>query len=94
MSDAYGMLILHSVTGVFGFSADPIRYVPQFGGHCTDGVSYGYAATIIDPNAWRIIDDKLYLFHSKEVMASFLEKPGRLKRAENKWPSVKEKIKD
>ncbi|TNM60358.1 YHS domain-containing (seleno)protein [Aliirhizobium smilacinae] len=43
------------------FAADPGRYAPQYGGYCADGVSFGTVTTNIDPRAWRIIDDKLYI---------------------------------
>jgi hypothetical protein len=42
------------------FIASPKKYKPQFGGFCAYAASYGQAADI-DPNAWTIIDNKLYL---------------------------------
>ena len=42
------------------FKADPARYAPQFGGYCAWAVSQGYTASA-DPQAWRIVDGKLYL---------------------------------
>lgn len=76
------------------FSADPIRYAPQYGGHCADGIAAGWAVDNIDPNAWYMIDDKLYLFHNKEIMARFLDRPGKLERSIAKWPRLKEKLRD
>ena len=48
------------------FSADPARYAPQYGGYCSYAVSKGHTASI-DPEAWRIVDGKLYLNYSKGV---------------------------
>ena len=46
--------------------AEPERFAPQFGGYCAWAVSRGYTADI-DPEAWRIVDGKLYLNYSKRV---------------------------
>ena len=43
------------------FTENPVKYAPQYGGHCSDGIAYGATTTNIDPQAWRIIDGKLYL---------------------------------
>jgi YHS domain-containing protein len=42
------------------FAADPEKYAPQYGGYCAWAVSQGYTANI-DPQAWKVVDDKLYL---------------------------------
>ena len=42
------------------FTRDPVKYAPQYGGYCADGVTYGVLVTDIDPEAWRIINGKLY----------------------------------
>ena len=48
------------------FLKDPERYAPQFGGYCAWAVAHGYTANG-DPEAWRIVDGKLYLNYSKRV---------------------------
>ena len=50
------------------FAKSPETYAPQFGGYCAWAVSQGYTATI-DPAAWSIVDEKLYLNYSKDVRA-------------------------
>ena len=50
------------------FAKDPSHYAPEFGGYCAWAVSRGYTADG-DPNAWRIVDGKLYLNYSKRVQA-------------------------
>ena len=42
------------------FKASPEKYKPQFGGYCAYGMSRGYKAKT-DPEAWTIVDGKLYL---------------------------------
>jgi hypothetical protein len=48
------------------FAATPEKYAPQYGGWCAYGWSQGYPAKI-DPDAWSIIDGKLYLNYSLGV---------------------------
>ena len=48
------------------FVRNPEHYAPQFGGHCAYAASYGQFADI-DPQAWSIINDKLYLNYSLRV---------------------------
>ena len=46
------------------FIANPEKYAPQFNGFCANGLSDGHAVAA-DPENWRIIDGKLYLFFSE-----------------------------
>lgn len=43
------------------FVADPDRYLPQFGGLCTTGLSSGFIGQG-RPDLWRIVDGRLFLF--------------------------------
>ena len=74
------------------FAADPVKYAPQFGGYCADGVAYGQNTANIDPEAWRIIDGKLYLTYDKGGAAELEEIPGELTKAKTNWPKVKAKL--
>jgi YHS domain-containing protein len=47
------------------FNEDPDRYAPQFAGACTHGLSKGVKVAA-DPNLWRIVDGKLYVFASSK----------------------------
>ena len=70
------------------FAADPARYAPAYGGYCAYAVSYGKTAPV-DPEAWRIVDDRLYLNYSKGVQAKWAEDiPGFIEKADANWPSV------
>ena len=48
------------------FQASPEAYAPQFGGYCSFAVSEGYTADA-DPEAWKVVDGKLYLNYNKQV---------------------------
>jgi len=74
------------------FAADPVKYAPQFGGYCADGVAYGQNTANVDPEAWRIIDGKLYLNYDKGAAAELEEIPGQIKKAEANWQKIKAKL--
>jgi len=74
------------------FTADPTEYAPQFGGYCADGVAYGQNTANIDPEAWRIIDGKLYLNYDKGAAAELEEIPGQINKARANWPKIKTKL--
>jgi len=74
------------------FVADPVKYAPQFGGYCAAGMAYGQNTANIDPEAWRIIDGKLYLTYDKGGAAELEEIPGELTKAKTNWPKIKGKL--
>lgn len=45
------------------FAKNPNKYAPQFNGFCANGLSDGHVIEA-DPENWRVIDGKLYLFFS------------------------------
>lgn len=70
------------------FAADPERYAPQYGGYCAWAVSQGYTATT-DPEAWRIVQGKLYLNFSKSVRRRWEKDiPGNIAKADRNWPGL------
>ncbi len=71
------------------FAADPRKYAPQFGGYCAWAVSQGTTAGI-DPEAWRIVDGKLYLNYSKGVQETWARDiPGNIAKGVANWPKIK-----
>ena len=73
------------------FAAAPEKYAPQYGGYCAFGVASGYAVKI-DPQAWSVIDGKLYLNYSPSVQSKWKsDVPGYIRRADANWPGVLEK---
>ena len=72
------------------FSADPDKYAPRYGGYCAYAVSEGHTASI-DPEAWRIIDGKLYLNYSKGVQKKWEKDAGaRIQRADKNWSALRQ----
>lgn len=70
------------------FMASPEKYVPQYGGFCAYGTALGHKAPI-DPEAFTIIDGRLYLNYDKSVWATFKEDPaGYIAKANTNWPTV------
>jgi YHS domain-containing protein len=70
------------------FAAGPEKYAPQYGGYCAYGVAQGYAPEI-DPNAWKIVDAKLYLNFSPDVQRRWSRDiPGYIRKADANWPAV------
>ena len=70
------------------FQADPERYAPQYGGYCAYAVSKGHTASI-DPEAWKIVDGKLYLNYSKGVQKKWEQDvPGNIVKADKNWPDL------
>jgi len=71
------------------FAASPAKYEPQYGGFCAFGVSVGLKLEV-DPEAFEIIDGKLYLNNAPEVHAMWLKDPkGRIKAANKNWKTVR-----
>ena len=70
------------------FAKEPARYAPQYGGFCAYGVSEGHTAPI-DPEAWTIIDGKLYLNYDKQVREDWKnDTKGRIQKADQNWPKL------
>ena len=70
------------------FAGDPDRYSPRYGGFCTGGMAIGRLAPI-DPEAWAIVDGRLYLHHSKEVRDRVVGNPApTIAKAEKNWAEV------
>lgn len=67
------------------FAADPGRYAPRYGGYCAVGMGYGEKVSI-DPEAWSIVDGRLYLNNSKGLTSRFLsDAAGNIGRADDHW---------
>ncbi len=72
------------------FVEAPERYAPQYGGYCAYAVSQGATAGI-DPEAWRIVDGKLYLNLNPAIQARWEQDiPGYIAKADENWPKLLE----
>ena len=70
------------------FQAEPEHYAPQYGGYCAYAVSKGRTASI-DPEAWKIVDGKLYLNYSKGIQKKWEQDvPGNIVKADRNRPDL------
>ena len=70
------------------FAANPGKYAPQFGGFCAFGTANGVKAST-QPDAFAVVDGKLYLNHDSKVHARWNEDvKGNIDLAEKNWPQV------
>ena len=75
------------------FAADPIKYAPQYGGYCAAEVVGGSVTVDIDPNAFKIIDGKLYLIYDKPHADDFATHATEtVAAADANWPKVKGRL--
>lgn len=73
------------------FIKAPEKYAPKYGGYCAYAVSQGATADI-DPEAWNIVDGRLYLNLSKKIRDKWSNDiPGYIKKADEKWPKILKK---
>jgi enamine deaminase RidA (YjgF/YER057c/UK114 family) len=73
------------------FTKDPDHYAPQYDGYCAMGVSNDDAAhkDTVDPEAWAIVDDKLYLVHNQYWLGVWGEHSEEyIKRANASWQAL------
>ena len=75
------------------FAADPAKYAPQYNGYCAFGVAGGYKAAI-DPAAFTVVDNKLYLNYNAAVQKQWrADVPGFVAKADRSWPAVAKQTK-
>ena len=70
------------------FSKAPQNYAPQYGGFCAFAVSQNHTADI-DPNAWTIVNNKLYLNYNSSIQARWNQDRDQLiAQANQHWPNL------
>ncbi len=70
------------------FAANPARFAPEFGGHCAYAASRGYLADV-DPFAWRVWNDRLYLNYSpgvQRIWAGSID--ANITKGNDNWPRI------
>ena len=68
------------------FEANPRKYAPQYGGYCAYAMSKGRAAGT-DPEAWEIVEGKLYLIHNRDYMKVWERNPAHyIVLSDANWP--------
>ena len=67
------------------FDAAPEKYIPQFGGYCTNGIVYAIPWGGNADN-WQVIDGKLYIFGGRGSLDAFmLDVPRNMALANKYW---------
>lgn len=76
-----------SVENLNKFKAEPEKYLPQYGGHCSYAMATKGDKVSPDPEVFEIRDGKLHLFHRKKGLENWLEKgPEKLRsQADINW---------
>ncbi len=70
------------------FAANPERYAPQFGGFCANGMSKG-KVVVADPEAWTIVDEKLYIKFSEVARDKWRQdKARKIEKANEVWADL------
>ena len=71
------------------FAADPVKYAPQYGGYCSGAMVDGFTANA-NPEAWRIVEGKLYLNASQEGLREWESHAAEeIERADSKWQVIR-----
>ena len=71
------------------FRENPTRFAPQYGGYCAYGASLEKKFDG-DPNAWKVVDNKLYLNLNPKVQESWVKDiPGYIAKANVAWPEIR-----
>jgi YHS domain-containing protein len=72
------------------FQGDPETYAPQYGGFCAFGVAVPKYKISTVPEAWSIVDGKLYLNYSLPTQERWQsDVPGYIAAADETWPNLK-----
>jgi YHS domain-containing protein len=80
--------LFSSLENLEKFKAAPENYAPQFGGYCAYAVSHGHTADG-DPQAWKIVDGKLYLNYSPEVKQMWEKEQDKfIIDGQKNWPEL------
>lgn len=81
------------------FLANPEKYLPQYGGWCAYGVGAVKQKFPVDPEVFKVVDGKLYLFFNGEtpdgkqlntIVPWNEDEANLIKQADANWPSVKD----
>ena len=70
------------------FKKNPERFAPQYNGYCAFALSRGDLADI-SPDAWEIVDGKLYLSFSLDIKNAWEhDKVNYIKKADRRWAEI------
>ncbi len=70
------------------FTANPVKYAPQFGGFCAFGVAIEKLLPV-DITTWQVRDGKLYLNLNSAILEKFnADLDGNVAKANTNWPGL------
>lgn len=70
------------------FTSNPDHYMPQFGGFCAGAMVGGHLVPA-DPEAWAIVDGKLYMTADKAFIDPWkANAASNIKQANEKWSNI------
>jgi enamine deaminase RidA (YjgF/YER057c/UK114 family) len=75
------------------FTRNPKQYAPQYDGYCAMGTSNDEEAhkDSVDPEAWAVVDGKLYLTHNRYWMEVWRKNAQEhVRQADRDWEAVKD----
>ena len=73
------------------FLQNPSRYIPEYGGFCAVGTSFGEKVDV-DPETGKIVNGKLYVNNGPKAQRIFdHDTRNTISRANRNWPTVKDK---
>ena len=71
------------------FKANPDKYAPQYGGYCAYAVGAKNALVSADPEAWSIVNDKLYLNYDKDIQQTWVkDQANYIRKGDANWPGL------
>ena len=79
------------------FVADPDHYMPQYGAYCSACIAMKWCAAVFpdhpaDPDAWTIVDGKLYMVGDKKVLDRWKANSAEnIKQADAHWPAIQQR---
>ena len=73
------------------FVADPDHYMPQYGGNCAAATAFGVPLPA-DPEAWTIVDGKLYMVASKKFLDQWKANSAEnIRQADAHWHDIQQR---
>jgi YHS domain-containing protein len=84
--------LFKSATNLNKFKANPEKYEPAYGGWCAYAMGESGEKVKIDPETYKLLDGKLYLFYNfwgTNTLEDWNEKEARLKEAaDQNWKKI------
>lgn len=81
--------VFSSQENLDAFKMNPEKYVPQFGGFCAYGTAEGHKSPT-SPEAFTIVDDKLYLNYNMKVKDLWnVKQKENIEKANKNWETLK-----